>query len=397
VPQDAPGAVPQVEETAPTASFAELLIQWQQVQEEIDAKRKEFDRADDIVLRDSLRRAYSELIVKANGLLNQLRESGIKKIETEELTPVLARTILGIMLTTADALIAKGIDPAYWEAAAKIDRLSIEGKEVFEEIMIRHREQKADDLPIAKIITNRGEITVELFENESPNTVANFISLAKSGFYNGLKFHRVIEGFMAQTGDPKGDGSGGPDYTIADECNTPEARRHFTGVLSMANTGAPDSGGSQFFITFTRSQAVQGLDGKHTVFGRVISGNDILGRLSRTHESIGMSERKIPDVEPDTITKIEIVRDRGHEYVPVKIGQAAEAKPSDPPPTRPDNVPPTTVDPPITEGESDKQKDDKVGQEATESGAGNQQGEAEKSEAKNEQKGDGAGGDGNDR
>ncbi|MGD0383092.1 MAG: peptidylprolyl isomerase, partial [Thermoguttaceae bacterium] len=137
---------------------------------------------------------------------------------------------------------------------------------------IRRVEDMADDLPRVLIKTNKGDIEVELFENEAPNTVANFITLVEKGFYNGLSFHRVLPGFMAQGGgDPKGNGDWGPGYTIPDECTQPNHRLHFRGSLSMAKETRPDTGGSQFFITFVPTSH---LDGIHTVFGRVIKGID---------------------------------------------------------------------------------------------------------------------------
>ncbi|MFB3073010.1 MAG: peptidylprolyl isomerase, partial [bacterium] len=94
--------------------------------------------------------------------------------------------------------------------------------------------------------TEKGTISLELFEDDAPNTVANFVSLAEKGYYDGLTFHRVLQDFMIQGGDPRGDCSGGPGYRIRDEINP---RKHDRGVLSMAKAQAPDSGGSQFFIT----------------------------------------------------------------------------------------------------------------------------------------------------
>ena len=102
---------------------------------------------------------------------------------------------------------------------------------------IREAEAKADDLPRVLMKTSAGDIEIELFENEAPNTVLNFITLVDKGFYNGLKFHRVLPGFMAQGGDPKGDGTGGPGYTIPCECYRPDHRLHFRGSLSMAHAG----------------------------------------------------------------------------------------------------------------------------------------------------------------
>jgi len=123
----------------------------------------------------------------------------------------------------------------------------------------------------ARFKTERGEIVCELFAADAPLTVENFVNLARSGYYDGTTFHRVIPGFMAQGGDPTGTGSGGPGYTFGDEFSA--RRRHDgPGVLSMANAG-PRTNGSQFFMTFA---ATPHLDNKHTVFGRVTSGMDVL-------------------------------------------------------------------------------------------------------------------------
>lgn len=125
----------------------------------------------------------------------------------------------------------------------------------------------------ATIETEKGEIVLELFSKDAPKTVNNFVFLAREGFYNGVVFHRVIPGFMAQGGDPTGTGSGGPGYKFEDEFSQ---RRHGTGALSMANSG-PNTNGSQFFITYAPTPH---LDGKHTVFGQLIKGMDILNRLT---------------------------------------------------------------------------------------------------------------------
>jgi cyclophilin family peptidyl-prolyl cis-trans isomerase len=123
----------------------------------------------------------------------------------------------------------------------------------------------------AVLNTDKGNITIELFADKTPNTVNNFIFLAKHGFYDGTIFHRVISDFMVQGGDPTGTGSGGPGYRFADEFN-PGLRHNKPGVLSMANAG-PNTNGSQFFITHV---ATPWLDNKHSVFGQVINGMDVL-------------------------------------------------------------------------------------------------------------------------
>jgi cyclophilin family peptidyl-prolyl cis-trans isomerase len=126
----------------------------------------------------------------------------------------------------------------------------------------------------ATIHTNHGPIAIELFEDDAPKTVANFTKLAGEGFYDGVVFHRVIPDFMIQGGDPTGTGSGGPGYTFEDEFNDHKVVR---GALAMANAG-PNTNGSQFFIVTT--EAASWLDGKHTVFGRVTDGMDVVNEIS---------------------------------------------------------------------------------------------------------------------
>ena len=208
---------------------------------------------------------------------------------------------------------ATGLGKEFSELAPRFeDELEYYKKAWPEEVKIRQAEAKADDLPRVVFKTNRGDIEIELFENEAPNTVANFISLVDKGFYDGVSFHRVLPYFMAQGGDPKGDGSGGPGYTIPDECHKPDHRLHFRGTLSMAKTAAPDSGGSQFFLCFVPTQF---LDGKHTVFGRVVKGIDVLAKLHRRDPD------KQSSIEPDKILEAKVLRKRSHEYQPKKTGE----------------------------------------------------------------------------
>ncbi len=124
---------------------------------------------------------------------------------------------------------------------------------------------------IATISTDDGDVVIELFADKAPRTVNNFVFLAQDGYYDGVTFHRVIKGFMAQGGDPTGSGSGGPGYKFQDEFH-PALKHDGPGILSMANAG-PGTNGSQFFITYRDTPH---LDGKHTVFGRVIEGMDVV-------------------------------------------------------------------------------------------------------------------------
>ncbi len=128
----------------------------------------------------------------------------------------------------------------------------------------------------AVIKTTKGDIHVTLFPAEAPVTVVNFVNLAQRGYYNGLKFHRVIANFMIQGGDPTGTGRGGPGYSFADEFS-PSLRHNSAGTLSMANSG-PSTNGSQFFITHGRTPH---LDDKHSVFGKVSSGQDVVDAIAQ--------------------------------------------------------------------------------------------------------------------
>jgi peptidyl-prolyl cis-trans isomerase B (cyclophilin B) len=137
--------------------------------------------------------------------------------------------------------------------------------------------------------TSKGTIVVDLFPDAAPNTVNNFVFLARDGFYNGTKFHRVIENFMVQGGDPEGTGRGGPGYKFKDELQPGKYRKHQVGSLSMANAG-PNTNGSQFFITHV---VTDWLDGKHTVFGQVKSGQDVVNAIKGgdTLESVTIEEK----------------------------------------------------------------------------------------------------------
>ncbi len=134
----------------------------------------------------------------------------------------------------------------------------------------------AADKLIATIQTNKGNIELELTPDQTPVTVANFVNLAQHGYYNGVKFHRVINDFMVQGGDPTGTGAGGPGYRFEDEFDA-SLKHDGPGVLSMANAG-PGTNGSQFFITHV---ATPWLNGKHSVFGKVIKGQDVVNSIKQ--------------------------------------------------------------------------------------------------------------------
>jgi peptidylprolyl isomerase len=167
--------------------------------------------------------------------------------------------------------------------------------------------------PHAIFSTNKGDIELELYQDQMPITVGNFVKLAEEGFYDGTKFHRVIDSFMIQGGDPnsKGDdtstyGTGGPGYTIQDEFVSAPDLTNVRGTIAMANTGQPNSGGSQFFINTVDNTGLdfdkEPLTSKHPVFGHVVSGMDVVDAISK----VETGARDIP-VDPIVITSVKIV------------------------------------------------------------------------------------------
>lgn len=241
--------------------------------------------------------AYAQLLYSDNRFNDAIEALNSVNQESENASPVTASRIASVKTKYEEAI-------GHWQ----------------EEQSIRDVEDAAGDMPTARIITVKGPIELTFFEDHAPNTVANFITLAQDGFYDGTKFHRVLKKFMAQGGDPNSKdgvegspGSGGPGYTIKDEHLGDDFRRHFAGSLSMANRSAPNSGGSQFFITHLPTNH---LDGRHTVFGRVTSGLDVVRNL---------------EVD-DEILSITITSKRNHDYTPEKIGEKKEktVKPKSP-------------------------------------------------------------------
>lgn len=193
-------------------------------------------------------------------------------------------------------------------------RFSVEDMDGFiaawkKEKAIRDAEAKKNDLPRVQLDTTEGKIVIELYENEAPQAVANFVSLVEKKYYDGLIFHRVLPGFMAQGGCPQGTGTGGPGYNIYCECHQDNYRKHFAGTLSMAHAGK-DTGGSQFFLTFLPTPH---LDGRHTAFGRVVEGMDVLSKLKRVNPQRPSGE------EPSKIVKATVIRKRDHDYQPTKV------------------------------------------------------------------------------
>ena len=155
----------------------------------------------------------------------------------------------------------------------------------------------------ATMHTSEGDIVFELFASEAPNTVNNFVFLAREGFYDGVIFHRIIKGFMVQSGDPQGTGMGGPGYSFADE---PVKRAYLPGTLAMANAG-PNTNGSQFFIMHQEA----GLPPNYTIFGIAVEGLDVVDALANTPVTTSNTGERSKPVEPPTISGIEITETAG--------------------------------------------------------------------------------------
>ena len=311
--------------SAQESDFAATKAKWVELEKEMKEVGSSIKGGD-----NTNSEQYQDLIDQANGLIDTMRSQGVEALKKDPNNKDVIRTLLGIMINDAnfgregqiiklgDQLAELKINPRYFELAAQSSRLSISDQEIFEELGVRRQEVEKNDNPRVKLVTTQGDIVIELFENEAPNTVANFITLAESNFYDGIEFHRVVENFMAQTGCPEGNGSGGPGYNIKCECYEPEARRHFTGSISMAKRTPRDTGGSQFFLCFKRTSF---LDGKHTVFGRIAEGWDTLDNLARTHSAQPDGrEIPLPDVVKDKIKSVEVIRKRDHKYQVRKVG-----------------------------------------------------------------------------
>jgi peptidyl-prolyl cis-trans isomerase B (cyclophilin B) len=155
------------------------------------------------------------------------------------------------------------------------------------------------DYPKAVISTSLGDMTVELWNDVAPKHVENFLKLGRDGFYDDLTFHRIIPGFVAQGGCPKGDGTGGPGYTIDAEFND---REHQPGTLSMARSQDPNSAGSQFFVCLER-QHCKHLDGQYTAFGQVTDGMDVVEKLGKLETDA--NDRPVETVELKSVQPLE--------------------------------------------------------------------------------------------
>lgn len=200
---------------------------------------------------------------------------------------------------------------------AAMENLKRAYKDWLREMRFRKMDAEKDDNPRIKIETEVGDMIVELFEDQAPNSVANFISLVEAGFYDGLTFYQSTATGVVISGSPTNDGLGGPGYKIKCECDLENARQHFTGTLSTF-PARRDEGGSRFLIT---KQPRPSFDGKSTAFGRVIEGLENLYKI----QFIDRRRQNNPNFLPTKITRMSVIRKRDHEYVPVKVTASTPA------------------------------------------------------------------------
>jgi cyclophilin family peptidyl-prolyl cis-trans isomerase len=337
----------------PAEQFKELHGEWDALDKRLNELQGNYATATPAA-RDEIKKQFTELVARSTEMIPKLRtaaeaayvaapnkdaevtktligmvaydyrrdeyESALKLAKVLEDNKCEETVVFGIAGQAAYGLDDYETAEKYLTIASKAGQLDREGQSKLaglpeqkkawaEEQAIRMKEATANDLPRVKLETSKGTIVIELLENEAPGAVGNFVGLVEKKFYDGLVFHRVLGNFMAQGGDPTGTGSGGPGYNIYCECEQPTARKHFRGSLSMAHAGK-DTGGSQFFLTF---RPTTHLNGRHTVFGRVIEGFDVLAKLQR------IDPQDPSKVEADKIVKAEVIRKRDHKYEPRKV------------------------------------------------------------------------------
>jgi cyclophilin family peptidyl-prolyl cis-trans isomerase len=186
----------------------------------------------------------------------------------------------------------------------------------------RRKQDEAKDNPRVEFLTTKGIVEIELFEDEAPESVASFIYLVEQGYYNRKPIFLVRRHWLAQTGCEKGDGKGTAGYTISFEGNSPNHRNHFRGSLAIPlgidtenQTIDPNSGGAQFYFSFLPLPL---FDGKHAVFGRIVSGIEVLGLLKEVNLT-DEEQRKDPNLQPDRVVNARVLKKRNHEYRPTPI------------------------------------------------------------------------------
>jgi cyclophilin family peptidyl-prolyl cis-trans isomerase len=254
-----------------------------------------------------------------DGLLPVVRQFVENPYADEEFVSLLLTTAIALdEFELARTIVQKFFDPALGaDYIAEVTQNINQTEERWErELRLRAEDAAGEPLPRVLIRTTKGNMEVELFENQAPETVANFVHLVEDGFYDRLTFFLVSKHAVAQTGCPLNDGTGNAGYFIRGEMGDPDARDFFRGTLGMAIAQTRDSASSQFFFTM---MPLEQLNGQYTAFGRVVSGIEVLSNLTRVDPNAKEDESE-PKGMVDEVIEISVLSKRDHEYTPNKVG-----------------------------------------------------------------------------
>ncbi len=336
----------------PEESYLELMNAWKELESKLQEKEVEF-----VVVGESrkneIRKEYDLLLAEANELTPRLTAAAVASYRSKpNQDPTLVRLLIGMLtdhlaknrneefFDLGQILIEGKVDITHFKAMQRSKRLvSFDVPELIDELLARHQDAEKNNLPRAVITTSYGDIELELFEDSTPNHVANFVKLASDGFYNGSPFHRVDPSNRVVQGGMPADAAKAIDYTLAAEWEIDNPRFHFKGAVGAARlSDNPHSASSEFYIMTDRFRA---FDGSYTVFGRVVSGMEFVNRIN----------------EGDKMLGVEIIRKRDHQYLPEKFDpesvkkddpEEAGSSTNPPAPTPPAPTPPAPTPPAAT-------------------------------------------------
>ena len=311
---DVPSPAKEPPAKGPEGSYLELMNAWKELESKLQEKEVEF-----VVVGESrkneIRKEYDLLLAEANELTPRLTAAAVASYRSKpNQDPTLVRLLIGMLtdhlaknrneefFDLGQILIEGKVDITHFKAMQRSKRLvSFDVPELIDELLARHQDAEKNNLPRAVITTSYGDIELELFEDSTPNHVANFVKLASDGFYNGSPFHRVDPSNRVVQGGMPADAAKAIDYTLAAEWEIDNPRFHFKGAVGAARlSDNPHSASSEFYIMTDRFRA---FDGSYTVFGRVVSGMEFVNRIN----------------EGDKMLGVEIIRKRDHQYLPEKF------------------------------------------------------------------------------
>ncbi|MEC9094828.1 MAG: peptidylprolyl isomerase [Planctomycetota bacterium] len=313
-----------------TKTYFDLLTEWKEIEGKLKAKAAEFAVVGQ-ARKNEIRKEYDGLLESVTTLIPELRKTAIAAYQAAPnqdeslvrllvgmLTDDLQKTRYDDFFALGDILIQGKVDLKHLQALYQSKRLEAFGiDDSIDELVARYSDAQKNNLPRAVIKTSYGNIVIELFEDVTPNHVANFISLAAKNFYSGSEWHRVEKSINVVQGGIPADGKEKLNYTLAGEWDQPGRRLHFSGHVGAARTSDPNSATSQFYILTGRSPGLDAPGNSYTIFGRVISGMECVHQIK-----LG-----------DKMLSVEILRKRDHPYKPTPYSPN-QAKPDPKPKTK---------------------------------------------------------------